>query len=303
MNEITIGIIGTDTSHATVFTDLLNNPDNPQYVPGGKVIAAYPGGSPDIPVSRERIDEFTQTLIGKYAVEMCSSVEEVAEKVDAILIESVDGRAHLEQFRKVAGFGKPVFIDKPFTVSTEEAIKIRDLARGENVPIFSSSGLRYDINICKALAQEESGQVIGAETYGPAEYIEGVSGLFWYGIHAAEMLFAAMGPGCEVVRCIGNDDADVVVGRWSDGRIGTLRGIRKGKADFGCVLYRENAIEDVKTTGDASFYSGLVQSIMDFFKTGKSPVNIDTTVEIIAFLQAANNSKESGGKEIPCSVG
>jgi len=301
MEEMKIGIIGADTSHVIAFTDLINNPQNPGHIPGGRVVAVFPGGSPDMPISRDRVEGFTKELSEKHNVEICPSIEVLASKVDAVLLESADGRLHLEQFRKIADTKKPVFIDKPFAVSRDDAVEIKNIALKNQAPVFSSSSLRYDKNICEEWTSDKDGPVIGAQAYGGAEYTEGVPGLFWYGIHSAEILFSMMGSGCKCVSCIGNDDADIVVGTWKDGRIGTLRGIRKGKAQFGCLVYRENNIKNIPATTDGTGYYGLVENIMNFFHTGTSPVPLDVTIEIISFLEAANKSKAAGGKEYPCS--
>ena len=289
-----IGIIGFDTSHVTALTDLLNNKENPYHVDGAKVTAGFPGGSPDMPLSIDRIDGFTKTLVEKHGVEIKKSIEEMIKEVDAVLLESVDGRVHLKQFEKIASYKKPVFIDKPFTCSLSDAKKIRDLSEKYGTPVFSSSAVRYDVNFQGAIKDKEKDDIIGAETYGPAAYADPIPGLFWYGVHSAEMLFAAMGCGCAAVRCAGNKDTDIVIGEWKDGRFGILRGIRKGKEESGAVLFREKNIQSVSLSTDVPYYAGLMKEIMKFFQTGKSPVSLGETLEIIAFLENANISKKTG---------
>jgi hypothetical protein len=55
-------MIGLDTSHVPAFTDCINNPENPQHVPGGKVVAAVKGGSLDITSSRDRVEGYTKQV-------------------------------------------------------------------------------------------------------------------------------------------------------------------------------------------------------------------------------------------------
>jgi predicted dehydrogenase len=301
MSELKIGIIGLDTSHVIAFTGLLNDPEHPGHIDGGKVVAAFPGGSPDMPLSRDRVEGYTNELKEKHNLEICPSINSLLSRVDAVLLESVDGRVHLKQFSEIAESKKPVFIDKPFTTSVADAKKLRDLAGKTGTPVFSSSSLRYDRNIYAESTSNEGGKVTGAQAYGPAGYVESVPGLFWYGIHSVEILFAMMGPGCERVYCIGNDTTDVVVGVWKDGRIGTVRGIREGKADFGCLVYREEAIRNVAATVDGTYYYDMVKNIIEFFRTGQSPLPVDETVEIMSFMEAANKSRSEGGKEFSIS--
>ncbi len=43
-------------------------------------------------------------------------------------------------------------------------------------------------------------------------------------------------------------------------------------------------------------YAPLVREIVQFFQTGRPPVSNEETLEIFAFLDAAQRSKEAGGK-------
>src|SRR5213079_3404744 len=97
---IRIGIIGLDTSHVPAFTGLFNDPKAEGDLAGFKVVAGYPGGSKDVKASYTR-------------VEIVDSIDKLIEKVDVVLIESVDGRPHLEQAIPVLKAKKKVFIDKP----------------------------------------------------------------------------------------------------------------------------------------------------------------------------------------------
>jgi hypothetical protein len=120
--------------------------------------------------------------------------------------------------------------------------------------------------------------------------------LFWYGIHAVEPLFAAMGKGCkEVSQPQFNDDGDLVVGVWEDGRTGVVRGIRNGKRGFGGTVFTK---DDIITLDTFTGYRSLVVSIVEFFKTKIPPVPIEETIEIYAFMEAAMESRKNGGKVV-----
>lgn len=295
MSALTIGIIGLDTSHVIDFTKLLNDQNSPHHVSGGKVVAAFPGGSSDFHVSYSRVEGFTKELKEQYDVKVLSSPEEVAEQVDAILLESVDGRVHLSQFKEIAPFGKPVFIDKPFAVSSCEAQEIVRLAAEYHVPLMSSSALRYAPALTDALKNDQDGELIGFDCFGPMQLEATQPGLFWYGIHCAEMLFTALGATCVEVKATSSDDHDVVVGLWQDGRIGTIRGNRKGNSQFGALVHREKTSHFVDCrAGEKPFYVCLVEQIMAFFKSRKPPIHTAETLQIIRFIEAANSSRGSG---------
>lgn len=292
--DIRVGIIGTDTSHVTAFTKLLNDKNDPNHVAGARVVAAFKGGSPDVDESRTRIDRFSAELEDKWGVEFVGSIEELCAKVDAVLLESVDGRPHLAQVRPVFIAKKRVFIDKPFTASYADAREIVRLSRESGVPFFSSSSLRFLADVQALRKSDKHGGIAGAFTFGPENLEPHHPDLFWYGIHAVEMLYTLLGPGCEKVSRVKTDSGDTVVGTWKDGRIGTMRGLIRGRQDYGAVVFGMNAVlaSPVPMRSD---YRGLLVEIVKFFQTGVPPVQAEETLEIMAFMEAAELSQARGG--------
>lgn len=291
--DLRLGLVGTDTSHVTAFTKILNDPSAPDHVPGARIVAAYKGGSPDLDESRNRIERFTKELQDKWQVKIVASIEELCSQVDAVVLTSVDGRVHLAQARGIIAAHKPLFIDKPLASTLEDAREIARLAKAAGVPWFSSSSLRFG-----GIAAMRSPDLAGAMTWGPGPLEQHHQlDLAWYAIHPIEGLFTLMGTGCEEVTRIYTPEADVVVGRWKGGRIGTVRALRP-YSEYGAVVYRKGAKGQ---TAEASAklhdgYGPLLREIVQFFQTGKPPVSNEETLEIFAFLDAAQRSKESGGK-------
>ncbi len=295
--DLRIGIIGCDTSHATAFTKLINDPNDKNHVPGGKVVAAFKGGSQDIPESSSRVDGYAKQLQEKFGVKMVDSVAELCQEVDVVLLESLDGRPHLEQVRPVIAAGKPVFIDKPVAGSLRDVIEINRLAHEKHVPWFSSSAYRfYD---CMVEVKNASvGEVRGAISYGPCALEPHHPDFFWYGIHPTEALFTVMGTGCESVVRTSTTNTDVATGVWSDGRVGTLRGLRNASTPHKVIVFGTKGIAEQKGDGD---YAPLMREIMKFFQTGVAPVPNEETIEIYAFMEAADESKREGGKPVKIS--
>ena len=287
-----LGMIGLDTSHVTAFTKLINNS---QAKHGCKVVVGYSGGSPDIPSSADRVGKFTQTLRDDFDVEIVDTIEELCRKVDGVLLESVDGRPHLEQAIPVIKAGKPLFVDKPMAGNLADVIEIFRLAKENNVPCWSSSSLRYSPAIVELKEKKTAGEILGCDTFGPCSLEENHPDLYWYGVHAVEMLFTIMGPGCKSVRRVQSDDYEHVVGLWEGGRIGTFRGLKAGKKSYGFTVY---GTKGVIQGGKFGGYDPLVADVIKFFKTGKVPVPAEETIEIFAFMSAADVSKARGGREV-----
>ncbi len=290
-----VGIIGLDTSHVTAFTGILNNPKVRPELAGARVVAAYPGGSADVEASRTRIKGYTDTLKDKYGVEIVDSIDALLPKVDVILLESVDGRPHLEQIKPVLKAGKPVFIDKPVAGTLADAIQIYDLAKQHKVPVFSSSSLRFAPEVADIKKNEKLGDLLGCLTYAPCALEPHHPDLFWYGVHGVEALYALMGTGCESVSRVQTKDTEVVTGVWKDGRVATFRGIRAGKSDYGMVVFGSKGIESSKIS---SGYDPLLIEIVKFFRGGPAPVSAAETVEMFAFMEAADESKRQNGASV-----
>jgi predicted dehydrogenase len=293
--QIRVGIIGLDTSHVVAFTGVLNDPKSEGDLAGVMVVAAYPGGSSDIPSSRDRVEGYTKELKEKYGVEIVDSIDALLPKVDAVLLESVDGRPHLEQVKPVFAAGKRVFIDKPCAGTLADAIEIFRLSKASGTPCFSSSSLRFSPGILGMRNNDKVGDVLGCDAYSPCSLEEHHPDLYWYGIHGVETLYTIMGPGCKSVSRTQTKDTELVAGEWADGRIGTFRGMRSGKHDYGALVFGSKGIAP---SGGYGGYKPLVVEIAKFFKGAEPPVSAAETIEIMAFMEAADESKRQGGKPV-----
>ncbi|WP_192350569.1 Gfo/Idh/MocA family protein [Algoriphagus sp. Y33] len=297
-NPIRIGIIGLDTSHAVAFTKLFNATTPKKEFEGFSVVSAYPFGSRDIPSSAERIPGYSEA-VREWGVTIANSIEELLEEVDVVLLETNDGTMHLEQARKVFKAKKPVFIDKPVAARYDDVKKIYEEATDQGIPIFSASSLRYQSNVNAVRNEDKIGTVLGCDAFSPAETEPSHTDLFWYGIHGVEILFSIMGAGCKSVQRIASPEVDLVVGKWHDGRIGTFRGMRNGIHDYGGTAF---GTEGNLNLGSFDGYEGLAKEIANFFRTKISPVDYKETLEIYAFMEAADLSKRKEGVEVLCRI-
>lgn len=289
--DLRLGLVGLDTSHVTAFTEILNNPAAKDHVKGAKVVAAFKGGSRDIDSSWSRVEEYTKELVTKHGVKIYDSIPELCRNVDAVLVESVDGRPHLEQARAVIAAGKPLYIDKPMAGSLRDGIEIFRLAAEANVPVFTASSLRFGSNTLAARAGA-IGIVTNAVTSSPAALEPHHPDLFWYGIHGVESLFTVMGPGCLSVKRSTNATGGIeVTGFWPDGRKGTFT---EGKGYTG----RAQGTAGEQAVGSYDGYAPLVVEIVRFLNTRRPPVAARESIEILAFMEAADESKRRGGATV-----
>ena len=291
--QLRIGMIGLDTSHCIAFAGLLNDPKAADDLANCRLLFVYPQGSKDIKSSTERVPQYTEQIT-KLDVKLVDSIEEMVKQVDAVLLETNDGRPHLEQVIPVLKAGKPVFIDKPIAGSLADAIAIFELSRHYKAPLFSSSSLRFASG-AQALRNGKIGDITGCDAYSPCSLEETHPDLFWYGIHGVETLFTVMGPGCESVSRSSTPNFDFVAGTWKGGRIGTFRGIRAGGSGYGGTAFGTKGVSEI---GKFDGYKPLLVEIVKFFRSKQVPVGEQETLEIYAFMEAADESKRQGGAPV-----
>lgn len=279
--KLELGMIGLDTSHCKAFANNLNKWRSKTPIKYG-----FAGGSEVFSHSYNRVEKFTKELTSNHSVEILDSIAEVAEKSDAILLTSCDGRQHLEQFTILSEYGKPVYIDKPFTCSLEDAKKIIELSHTTNTPVFSTSSLRYYTGIHNISKNKD---VRIAEVHGKVPLLDDYPGYFWYGVHSAEILYSVLGTGCEQVKVEHNENFDYILGQWDGDRKGIIFGCRfDKKIDWGVRLFTNEEMIASTAQNQPSGISLMIPYILDFFQTGKSPVSHEVMLEITAFMEAIN---------------
>jgi predicted dehydrogenase len=317
-SAVRVGLIGLDTTHATTFTDLLHNPYNGDHIPGGKVVAAFAGGSPDMGISASRVGGFTAELRDRWGVPILETPEAVADAADVVFILSCDGRTHPGLFRSVAGRGKRVFIDKPLAVSSADAERIYALARETKTKVFATSAFRYADGLVAALAAiRASGETVKACTVRYWGQVQPTQGrFFWYGIHGAEMLMATMG-GAAVkhVEARTEGPADVIEVLHADGRRSRMIGVHND-GTFKVTVETNRRTLDIDIGGPISArclaaaldvltpggYPQLWSASTAGSVSGRASRFLDPdeaeTLQVIGLLDAAERSF-AAGKKIP----
>jgi len=302
-----IGIIGLDTSQVTMIISHINNIKGPGYdvvqpawdssFEGFKVTAAYPYGSRNIESSVKQIPFYIEKM-KENGIEVVDSIDSLLKKVDAVMLMTFDGHPRLDQALQVMKAGKPLFINKPFASSLKEVIAIMEASKRYNTPIFSSSPTRY-LKGAQAARNGEIGDVLGADSYSGAPLEPTHTDFYWYGIHGIEILFTIMGKDCQTVQRKNTPNTDIVIGTWDNERLGTYRGIRKGKATHSGISYGSKEILPAGSFNDVG-HRPLVIEMLKFFRTGISPVSLEETLAIHVFMEAADESKRQGG--VPVSM-
>lgn len=294
MSKVKVGIVGYDTSHSHVFPLYIRDHHAPEHPEFKDIEFAY--GWPGDPATSVHPDNVQETFakVRELGMQECATIEELVEKSDVIFLESVNGWVHREQAEKILPAGKPTYIDKPFANTYEDAVAMVELARRHQTPCWHSSSLRFEPVMCAAI-QEAGEGLFEADVYGPTPEYEKGRGVFYYGIHTAEMLSRVMGRGLETVRTTAWEKGEMIVCRWADGRMGTFRGRRDIYAFGGTVQTPKGAVPFQAKGG---FYEAFTLELGRFCLSGEPYVPLEDTLEVIALLEAAERSKEAGGEEV-----
>ena len=118
----------------------------------------------------------------RYGVHKCSSLEELCEKCDYLMVLYPDNpERKFEVIKKVIPYKKPIFVDKTFMNNFNEAKQTFELAEQYHTPLFTSSSLRY-ANEVVALENVDSLLVIAPSVH-----------LSDYWIHPLEIVVSKMG--------------------------------------------------------------------------------------------------------------
>lgn len=290
MEDVRIGIIGLDSSHAVEFTKILNNENHPFHVKGAKVVAATPYSSNDLPLSFERVKGFTEQVLEFNQVQLKGTVHDVVVESDALLVTSVDGRNRLGIFTELASYQKPIFIDKPLALSLQEAQSIISLSEKFGTPIMSTSSLRYAENLLKILSQYNN-DITGLYLHGPLPLQKVMPGYFWYGIHMVEVIVTVLGNNIKKVRVETNNHYEWVVIEFLDGRLATIRGDRINYQDFGALIHTTDQAFSIDLGKGKPYYASLLEKIIPFFKTGINPISSDEMLSVIHLVETINKNR------------
>ncbi|MDD5699200.1 MAG: Gfo/Idh/MocA family oxidoreductase [Victivallaceae bacterium] len=287
--EIKLGVVGLD-GHGPIFAGEING--GAAKTVNAKVVTALP--VPSVMISEKQLKENSEKTAA-LGVRIVDTPDDLAAGVDGILILHDDGAEHLELVKLFADKGKPIFVDKPLEASYAKAKKLLETGEKNQCPIFSASSLRFSRELQKTLKNESGGRILSALTWSPYRLKPTMPGWIYYGIHAVEPLFRILGPGCESVQCIPGRYGPVIIGTWRDGRTGIAKGTSEGFHGYGFTVWREN-INETRDIDVNHIYPELLKKVMEFFRTGISPVPIAESLEVTAFMEAANESMRNAGK-------
>jgi len=289
---ISVGLLGTNTSHAGVFAALLNGgPDGaPARVAGARVTAVWSSGQAGL----SGMHDDAPTLAARHGidrvVEQPEDLLDPASSVDAVLVvDDLDGGSlHAELARPFVEAGVPTFIDKPMTLELADAASLFDVAERAGTPLLSSSALRFATELPAVTGPEAGvGALSSVVSVGPGDWYN-------YGVHAVEVACAVTGPGASWVQRFAGADRDVAVVGFDGGPTLVVQTLRDAAYLFHLSAYGSDGMAQTQIADADGFYAGTMAAFVRMVETGQSPVSPAETLQVLAILAAGERSAATG---------
>lgn len=281
---IRFGLIGVDSAHAVQFTRVLGDGGN-EGVEGGRIAAAWQGPTvTDFPPSRDRNDQLAAEVAG-LGVPVLDAPEAVAEVCDALLIVASDSRSHPDHFRRLARFGKPIYVDTRFAPSRREAQDMIERAAQHGCLVLGGSPKRFTPEFRAARADVSDPTSIHLEGAMPEQPHHPV--LAWYGVHLVDLAVATLGPRCRTVDARG----ERVVLTWDDGRTATLGGPREWQAVTSGAIRGEDRCREFRIEANAQMLRGLLSGLIASCRSGIPNIPAAEILAIVDIVNAAERSR------------
>lgn len=282
---VRVGLVGVNTSHADAFSRLLQG-DSAEAIDGARLVAIW--GE-----QRDRRDQ----LAAEHRIE--SVVDDPADMVSridlALVIDdrgkaATPGASHRELATIFLEGGIPTFVDKPLTQHFSDAVHLLDLARRRGVPLTSSSSLRYAPELRELTRElEPHGGLTSMIGVGPNDW-------YYYGIHVAEAVVTAMGPGAGWLQRFAWPGRDVAVVGYPDGRSAVMEVLRDSRPGFLFIGHARDGWAQRQILDYGSAYAQQLRTAVDMARTRRPPLPDAETLEVLAILHAGIASAERGAR-------
>jgi predicted dehydrogenase len=286
-----IGIIGSDNSHAEIFSKIANIP-NP--VTGNFCF-------PDIRVTHIfgfDVERTTQVACNGKIEHIVEMPEEMLGKVDAVMVVFRHGDLHLQYSLPFITARIPTWIDKPFTIGNKDAEVLIRAAKENNTLITGGSTCKYLPDIATIKSAIEKGSRIGriktAALNFSATLNNDYGGIYFYGAHLAEMAMMAFGYDANSVIASVNNEIVTAIVNYEKYQI-TLSFIPDSK-EYYAILYGENGIA-IREIDITNCYLYGLEKFVEMLRSQKLILPLECLCKPVMLLNAVVESYKAG-KEV-----
>jgi len=271
-----VGILGTENSHAMAFTEIIN--DNAEDKYGDfKVTALY--GIEKAP---------SEAIKAKYPeAVIVDNISDMVGMVDCAMITARHGKYHKPFAMPFIEAGKPVFIDKPFTISISESYELIDTAKKYNVPVMGGSGCKYSDDLLAFKDEIFSGKIGNIQSAlmsFAADMKSEYGGFYFYGSHLAEMAMTVFGYDVKSVSAYLKNGHLSAVLRYDE--LDLMLSFAKS---YTAVAYGDKGYV-FKNISTDKIYNYEIDHFTEMVRSGKSSMTEDQLIKPIIVLNAIEES-------------
>ncbi|MGW7680477.1 Gfo/Idh/MocA family protein [Kribbella sp. NPDC054772] len=268
-----VALVGTENSHADHIIDHLNVDP----IADTARIVALVGAD----------DERNRKLAAAGGItKLAPTSAELIGSVDALIVTNRDGAQHREHAVPFLDAGIPVWVDKPLAAGTADARAILEAAQRSGTPVTSYSAVRW-VADADVLASAEVGEIQTVTVTGPADPDSEYSGIFFYGIHAADLAqrLAPGEPGPVEVSRVGST---VVVRYRSNGVLVTLQLVKPtddGRVPFHAEVVGRTGLASRDLELGADYVVPGLKVFLEMLSSGRAPLDDATMLAPITVLE------------------
>ena len=228
---------------------------------------------------------------------IADSIEELTEKVDAVIFARDDMWNHWKMAEPVIKTGKPLYMDKLLAHNSED-LKNFISATGPEYPLLTASSFRFAPELEKAKKEMDTKKVRAVHGMSPCEWVR-------YAPHLLDPVFNLFGRNIESVQNTGVDKADTVNINYKNGMQVVLQVMEGISLPLGFTCYSTGNIPPRQVLytdfGLMSYFQSIVNmmsSFTDMVRTGKKAVSFEETIFLNKVVLSGIESRINGNKKV-----
>jgi len=219
--------------------------------------------------------------------------EDMLGQVDCVMVDHRHGKHHVPAVRPFVAARVPVFVDKPLTTSLAEAKRFLAFRRQKRAAVTTMSAVPHQEAARQVRKRLKTlGPLRVVHLNGPGDPKSKHGGVFFYGIHQADLMVELFGTGALDVAATRNGSAMTSVIRYGDGLTVTIG--MPGVGGFSIAAYGTAGMLQEPIAFDKNVYRTTTGIFTRMFRTGAEPFSDERMLAPIAVLEAMDKSLRLG---------
>lgn len=276
-----MGIVGAENSHTAAIAKLLNVQ---RAIKGFRVTHMW-GETPEL-AAKAAQDGKIATIV--------ADPREMIGQIDCVMIDHRDGQYHLPAARAFLQARVPMFIDKPLCRSVPQGRAFLAQCARRKVPVTSFSAVPLQESAKRAAQGLAAiGPLVSVHLDGPGGHTGPHGGIWFYGIHLADLMVELLGPGVHQVGACANGDHCSAVCNYPNGLTVTMSFFAQ-PYQYSVSAVGMNGTFAARIDFDANLYLTSAKIFTRMFRTGEMPFDAARMLAPLAMLDAFERSLATG---------